>query len=255
MRRLRPRHGLSGVRVPKRVPRLLRLESRVAPVLALVSAFAAGCATLPRPLPSATVYSGEGRNEVFVVDHGYHTGLVVPAAVLAEEVPELGEGFPGARYLEIGWGDEGFYQAERITVRLAVRALFWPTPAVVHVVEVPESPDNYFPESVTALLCADEDHLGRLADFVGRSFAKDPGGGVMAKQNGLYGNSQFYAGVGRYFVFNTCNQWTAKALESLGMNTEPESKLTAGSVMGFLENNSGSRFLSADDSGPGPFCP
>ncbi len=34
---------------------------------------------------------------------------------------------------------------------------------------------------------------------------------------------------------NTCNKWTAKGLESAGVNINPSLKLTSGSVMGFLK--------------------
>ncbi|MFY3756190.1 DUF2459 domain-containing protein, partial [Escherichia coli] len=36
---------------------------------------------------------------------------------------------------------------------------------------------------------------------------------------------------GRYGILNTCNKWTAKGLQSAGIEIEPALKLTAGSVI------------------------
>jgi len=53
-------------------------------------------------------------------------------------------------------------------------------------------------------------------------------------ENGIYGNSQFYQGAGKYYLMNTCNKWTTKGLKSIGMEISPTFKLTSSSVMNFL---------------------
>ena len=57
------------------------------------------------------------------------------------------------------------------------------------------------------------------------------------RKNGLYGDSQFYKGVGDYHLMNTCNKWTAKGLESAGMDISPTFKLSAGSVMDYIRGS------------------
>jgi len=64
-------------------------------------------------------------------------------------------------------------------------------------------------------------------------------GKVKELKNGIYGNSQFYKGVGDYYLMNTCNKWTAKGLRSTGMDISTKFTLTAGSVIGYLD---GGRF-------------
>jgi Protein of unknown function (DUF2459) len=52
--------------------------------------------------------------EIFVVSHGYHAGIIVPRAALAEAASRQGLAalgtlatrFAGFDRLEIGWGDE-----------------------------------------------------------------------------------------------------------------------------------------------------
>ena len=58
---------------------------------------------------------------------------------------------------------------------------------------------------------------------------------MIALGAGIYGDSQFYRGAGEYYLTNTCNKWTAKALQSAGMDISPGFKLTADSVMGYIK--------------------
>ena len=62
--------------------------------------------------------AGEPRIEIFVVSHGYHSGLVLPRETMAEAADRRGhvalgavaQRFSGYRFVEIGWGDERFYR-------------------------------------------------------------------------------------------------------------------------------------------------
>ena len=112
-------------------------------VAAVVATARSGDRTLWPPKP------GTATTEVFVVNHGYHAGIVVPLAALADAASRHGLralGYVATRFadfdrLEIGWGDEGFYREvptpASLTVGLAIRALFQPgNLSVLHVVGV-----------------------------------------------------------------------------------------------------------------------
>ncbi len=169
--------------------------------------------------------------KIFIVNHGWHTSLIIPAVVLKSRLPDLQERFPNASHLEIGWGDQGFYQAKKITLPLLIKALFWPTKSVVHVVDVPQTVETYFSKSEIAVICLNKVQYADLLVFIESSMAKNAKGKLITKQKGIYGNSQFYAGIGQYHFMNTCNKWTVKALASAGLNISPQFKLTASSVM------------------------
>ena len=140
-------------------------------------------------------------------------------------------------YLEFGWGDKGFYQAKEITSGLSMRAIFWPTESVMHVVAVPQNPDIYFPKSKIEVLCLDNEQYALLISFIEQSFYKDNDGSVIELKNGIYGNSQFYKSVGDYYWMNTCNKWTAKGLESARLDISSTFKLTSDSVMDYLSED------------------
>lgn len=195
-----------------------------------------GCSSEPYvvTVKQAAAYKPNGKHEIYVVSHGWHTGFVIPSADIYPAVPELEQRFKKTPYIEFGWGDEGFYQAREITSSLTVRAIFWPTESVVHSVAVPSDVPGYFPTSEIETVILNTNELASLVNFISGSFYKDETGKVLELKSGLYGNSRFYRGAGDYHLMNTCNNWTAKGLKSAGMNISVTFKLTADSIMDYL---------------------
>jgi uncharacterized protein (TIGR02117 family) len=196
------------------------------------------CSDKPKIIQHMERYTGAGHNEVYVVSHTWHTGFVMPSVKVYESMPALEERFGPSVNIEFGWGDRKFYQAEEITTGLALRAILWPTETVVHAVAVPENLRDYFANSQMELLCLNDAELSSLVTFISNSFKKNQSGEVELLAKGIYGDSQFYKGAGDYHLFNTCNEWTAKGLKSIGMDILPATKLTAESVMNYLGENS-----------------
>lgn len=172
---------------------------------------------------------------VFVVEHEWHTGFVIPAKDIQQRLPALKSRFGPTPHLEFGWGDKGFYQAQEITSGLTLQAIFWPTESVMHVVAVPRHPAQYFNANIETV-CLDGNGYARLLKFIENSFLRGKTGGLVAQKTGLYGDSQFYTAVGDYYLMNTCNKWTAKGLRSAGLDLSTTFKLTSGSIMDYLED-------------------
>jgi len=190
------------------------------------------CSTQPYVVETTPQTSDSSQIAIYIVNHGWHTGIILPAGSIFDQVPELQTRFKDADYLEFGWGDKGFYQADEITFNLTVQALFWPTESVVHVVGLTQDIHSYF--SNTQMLCVSEGELAALCQFLSGSFAHDINGNIIHEANGIYGNGQFYKGNGHYHLFNTCNKWTAKGLKSTGFDISPSVKLTAESIVRFV---------------------
>lgn len=171
---------------------------------------------------------------VWVVDHGWHTGLVirrddVPATLWPER-----DDFPGAAYLEVGWGERDFYQAPEGTFWLGLKAALWPNDSVLHVAGLGAPPATYFAGRDVLEVTLSAPGLRALASFIAKAHARTPDGRAMALGPGLYGVSRFYLGRERY-VLTTCNVWTARALRAGGFPITPGLALTAGNVMAQVE--------------------
>lgn len=193
-----------------------------------------GCSAKPDVVVHPEKFTGTGKNKIYVVSHGWHTGFVIPATAIQERIPELKQRFTDTPYIEFGWGDKGFYQAKEVTSGLTLRAIFWPTESIIHSVAVPEKVNEYFLKSEIKGLCLGDGELASLINFIDNSFFRDKPGKVVKLKNGIYGDSQFYKGVGDYYLMNTCNKWTAKGLKSTGMAINPVFKLTADSIMDYV---------------------
>jgi len=59
-----------------------------------------GCASKPYAVRLPVDAAPSGRNEIFVVNHGWHTGLIVPVEKLQLLIPGLKERFKNASFLE-----------------------------------------------------------------------------------------------------------------------------------------------------------
>jgi uncharacterized protein (TIGR02117 family) len=173
--------------------------------------------------------------EVFVVSHGYHAGIVLPrartvdvaGANLDRNLHAVATRFGAYPWLEIGWGDEGFYTSVptigSLTVPMALRALFRPgNPSVVHVVGLAEHPRATFPTADIVRLRLGEASFARLVDRLDATFAVGENDGIGEPLGpGLYGPSQFYRAVGAFHLFNVCNHWIANMLDAAGVPTAP----------------------------------
>ncbi len=136
---------------------------------AVVCLLLCSCSTFPQAVaPVNNDFAGQ--HNIYIVSHGWHTGIVVPAAIVNRVLPQLDARFAQPKWYEIGWGDKGFYQAQEITSRLTLQAMFWSTGAVMHVVAFSAPPERYFPGSEVKPLTINNGQLATLMLFIGRSF-------------------------------------------------------------------------------------
>lgn len=200
-----------------------------------VSLIISGCSMEPHVIDHAAETNPIRDHSIYVTNHGWHTGFIIPAKSANASLSFLKQRFGSVAYYEFGWGDEGFYQAEEISLGLVLRAIFWPTDAVMHVVSVPFDPSQFFISSEVIELKLSNSEMKSLQAFINNSFHYNDNGQTVSLNPGIYGDSQFYRATGNYFMTNTCNKWTAKGLKSSGMDIGVGFKLTADSIMSVIE--------------------
>lgn len=183
----------------------------------LCAMLATGCVIRPAP-PVAT--APPATSEIHVVSHGWHAGLVVRRADIPHDVWPEKRDFPGADYLEIGWGDRDYYQAREPGVGTLLKAAFWPTVSVLHVVGLRGTVAANFPHSDILALPITHDGLARLVGFIDATHDRPNRAPLASLGPGLYGDSRYYAARGRFHLFNNCNRWTARALRAAGFEID-----------------------------------
>lgn len=197
-------------------------------LLLLLALTAGGCL---RPVSSLYPPPADDARLIYIVQHNWHAGIVLPRASVPEELWPGPDRFTEARYLEFGWGDAAYYPAEDPGLGLLLRAALWPTPSTLHVAALPASPRRSFPNQPVVAVRLSPEGLARLTAYLRSSYQRNAEGEIVSMGEGLYYRSRFYKARRRYHVFHNCNHWVARALRSAGCPITPAYALTVGLLM------------------------
>ena len=198
-------------------------------LLGFVFVMCSGCAG-----PIKDLYppkEGEPSKPIYVVSHGWHAGVVIRLEDVPANVWPESQDFIGAKYLEVGWGDQAFYQTPEPGIGHVLKAVVWPTASVLHIVAFDEPVESFFPTSEIIRVDVSEAGFENLSHYIHESYAKDDAGNTVDQGSGLYGYSKFYLSQEKYHLFKTCNVWTAKGIRSTGYPISSFYALTVDNLM------------------------
>lgn len=210
------RHARTALKTPVRrrfwansdfFTRMQRLA--LLPLLCLLSLCSACAGPTKTPLAA-----GQPTTPIYVIGQGWHAGIAIRRADIPPGLLPESADFPNADYLEVGWGDWDYYQADDPGLWLLLKAAFWPTPSVLHVVGVQGSISDRFSGFEIVRLDVAHTDVADLAAFIHRSFARGDAAKTPALRRGQGLNSFFYPATGTFHLFNNCNTWAATALEA-----------------------------------------
>ena len=168
---------------------------------------------------------------IYVLSHGWHTGIVVRQSDVPEDVWPERRDFVGKTYLEVGWGDEAFYRDAEATFAMALRAAFTPTRSVLHVVGFDAPVAQFFSRSEVVMVQVTQQDLLNLLNYIDASVLRKDEAVASALGYGRYGTSRFYPANGTYSLIYNCNTWVADALREAGLPVKSQRSGTAGGLM------------------------
>ena len=164
---------------------------------------------------------GQQPAEIVLLDNHWHTNLILRTADLPTDLRTQLPEYAANEYVMIGWGDEGFYRASAVTSGLVPQALFFSRGSVLRVDGFDGPPEEWWASTNDVYrIPTSRASLQKVIDHVARSFQRDAGGHLIDGGTLPY-NARFYLALGRYGVFHTCNQWTARALHDAGLPVTP----------------------------------
>jgi len=178
-----------------------------------------------------TVAESGAVKQIFLVNHGWHTDLVLNMDDVSKFTLPEKRLFNGKEYIAIGWGDAGFYQADEITPTLAAKALLQPTETVVHMTGLDDEPSVAFPESEVIAVRVSKRGFDKMMNKVSKSVKRYSMLSAKPLRDGLHKDSYFLRGMGKYHMFNTCNHWTAKMLKAAELPFNVTTAFSASNVM------------------------
>jgi len=172
----------------------------------------------------------ESPRTVYVLSNGFHTGLIVRKSDVPPAVwPEIDE-IPDHPWVEVGWGSEIFYRAEKITAPVVMGAMV-PNPSVLHVVGWDHPPEKMFAGGDLIRLEVDAKRFSEMCRFIHSSYVVDRNDQPQHLGPGIYGDGAFFRAKGKYYFPNTCNVWTARGLQHAGVSIVPELCSVADAVL------------------------
>jgi hypothetical protein len=155
----------------------------------------------------------ESLRSVYVIKRAWHTGVAVAAADWPNRDWSVLRDFPDSDYLEFGWGDARFYQAEEESLWLGIRAAFFSTASAIHVIGFDRpARDGLLADEVIEVRISTEG-LTQLAQSIEREFEQSEPVATGASLNAAPQPNKFYSAKRRFFFPRMCNWWTAKRLE------------------------------------------
>jgi uncharacterized protein (TIGR02117 family) len=191
------------------------------------------------PLPP----NGPGPNiyAVSVASDGWHAAIIVPRAQLVETdlIPEASD-FPGARFIEFGWGDRAFYPAREKTLGMTLHAALMTTPAIIHMAGLIHSPERVYGDANVVSIAMTRQTFRHMIGVLDGYFDREQGARSYPVAPGLRPNSNFYLARGGFHLLNNCNTWAARILRAGGVNLSPTGVIIVGQLMSQLRAKNGS---------------
>jgi len=183
------------------------------------------CVSLAACSGARTTADSERSQTVYVVRRGWHSGVALAAA----DSP-LASTFPEARYLEFGWGDAEFYQADQPTSSMGISAALWPSATVVEVVPLQAAPPPGTGDFEAVAVHVTRAELKAIVSSLDESFVQpiSPTGKTYRTAGG---EARFYHARGKFYLFRMCNRWTSELLQRAGCAVSPRLTMTAGQVI------------------------
>jgi uncharacterized protein (TIGR02117 family) len=197
---------------------------RAAILLLIVCLPLAGCSS------ERTVADSERSQVVYVVRRGWHSGVALATADWPRRDWSLLTTFHDARYLEFGWGDADFYQADKPGPGMALAAVLWPSSTVMEVVPLQAAPPPGTDDFEAVAVHVTNSELQAIASSLDASFDQpiSPTGKTYRTAGGA---ARFYRARGNFYLFQMCNRWTADLLQLAGCSVSPRLTMTAGQVI------------------------
>ena len=167
---------------------------------------------------------------VLVAHDSWHAGIVLRKAdIPPDSVPELVD-FPDAEFIEFSWGDKDYFPDPDAGVFTAIKAAFWSSGSVLHVVGFSGNPKSFFPSGELVELRLTTNAHRRLLEYISHTFSRPSPGDRTQASAGLVSYSRFYPATHKFSLSKTCNTWVAEALKSAGLPVSPGQVMTANSL-------------------------
>ncbi len=166
-------------------------------------------------------------HDIYLVKSAWHVGILIRIDSLSSSMLPVLSSFREYSYVDMGWGDEDFYQADGINYFYAVKAALIPTSSVIKVTGHYGDLNDIIRWSDFAIkIRLDSEVYVKLLRFIDDSFLNEGGKRIVTKKE-VGGAIKFYKSTLSYSLIYTCNTWVADALKHAGLDIDPNEIITS----------------------------
>lgn len=174
--------------------------------------------------------------KIYLVKEGWHTGLMIPVNDFTKQTLPVINYFDGFEYVDIGWGDEDFYQTPGFDLYLAAKAILIPTPSVIRIDGYKFKIEKVIEWREFAIMFTlSIDQYLKLCEFINRSFQYSKKNEIIISLKDDKKPIIFFKSVHSYCYIKTCNTWAADALHSAGYNFDTFGLVTSSQLYSKLK--------------------
>jgi uncharacterized protein (TIGR02117 family) len=183
--------------------------------------------TSPKLQVEGEAFSSDSTKTIYLIKQRWHTAVVFYSSEVDSTIlPDI-KYFAGAELIDIGWGDEAFYQHPDFNWELAYKALFYPTPSTLRIEGIFISKQQYFNISeIVVELKINNEQLKILLKYINDTIWKEENGKDNILSTQYLNRVYFLKAKGEYYLFNTCNSWLARGLRQAGFEIKNDIILT-----------------------------
>ena len=167
------------------------------------------------------------RREIFLIKTEWHVGIVFLVDSLSINILPNGEMLKNFRLIDIGWGDEDFYQSDDINYLFALKAALLPTSSVLKFTGYSGDINRLVTWSdFTIKLNLTGENFTKMLNFIEDSFYYE-NEKIVETSSKAEGVITFYKSSYSYSLAYTCNSWIADALLHAGLPVNPAEIITS----------------------------
>jgi len=181
----------------------------------------------PLQVSEDQVQNDNSSYQIYLTKQYWHTAVVIKKVDVDTTIfPEV-TFFNDAGLIDIGWGDEEFYQHPGFDSGLAYKALFYATSSTIRVEGIRIPTQHYFDISeIVVEFTISKNQLDTLCTYISNTVWRNKNGQHEILSTQGLSRIIFFKANGEYHLFNTCNTWLAKGLKQAGIDIEDDIILT-----------------------------
>lgn len=173
-------------------------------------------------------FQEEENYKIYLIKNYWHTGIVFPINEKSLSLIGALNYFKDRKFVDVGWGDEKFYQHPGFDLFLAARAILFPTSSAIRVEGFNYDDINIYlsqcDEAIEIPLKKNE--LDSIYIFINKAFEKDKENKLQILSSRQEGRLIFFKSIYKYHLFNTCNTFVVKAFDGTRYKINPEGIVT-----------------------------